>query len=216
VSGLLGLAAGTIARFREHSARLGGAFMAASASVRRALSTLWGQSTGRDGYDRRHGRRGVRGHVYQRVAVTIATTGADVDPEGYLLTVWVGGAFHQTGGAACRAINFRARESPSPRWRARSLSAGCDGTATEAATQSPLGGPRYTVSSGMTFYESQDPSCTPIVRSAGQGYGALDVGEHAHIARNESGAIAENIVIYLAPQAAALRIDAPDPGNCPF
>jgi hypothetical protein len=53
-----------------------------------------------------------------------------------------------------------------------------------------------------------------MVRSAGQGY--LDVGEHAHIARNESGAPAENIVVYLAPQAAALRIDAPDPGNCPF
>jgi hypothetical protein len=38
-----------------------------------------------------------------------------------------------------------------------------------------------------------------------------------HIARNESGAPAENIVIYLAPQAAALRIDVtPAPGNCPF
>ena len=70
------------------------------------------------------------------------------------------------------------------------------------------------VSGTMTFYMSDDPTCTPRVRSAGQGY--LDVGEHAHIARNESGAPAENIVIYLAPQAAALRIDAPDPGNCPF
>jgi len=70
------------------------------------------------------------------------------------------------------------------------------------------------VSGTMTFYMSDDPTCTPMVRSAGQGY--LDVGEHAHIARNESGAPAENIVVYLAPQAAALRIDAPDPGNCPF
>lgn len=66
----------------------------------------------------------------------------------------------------------------------------------------------------MTFYESNDPDCAPIVRSAGQGY--LDEGAHAHIARNESGAPAENIVVYLAPQAAALRIDAPDPGHCPF
>jgi hypothetical protein len=70
------------------------------------------------------------------------------------------------------------------------------------------------VTGTMTFYMSDDPTCTPMVRSAGQGY--LDVGEHAHIARNESGAPAENIVVYLAPQAAALRIDAPDPGNCPF
>jgi len=70
------------------------------------------------------------------------------------------------------------------------------------------------VTGTMTFYMSDDPTCTPIVRTAGQGY--LDVGEHPHIARNESGAPAENIVVYLAPQAAALRIDAADPGNCPF
>ncbi len=66
----------------------------------------------------------------------------------------------------------------------------------------------------MTFYESDDPDCRPIVRSAGEGY--LDLGEHAHIARNESGAVAENLVTYLAPPGAALRIDADSPGNCPF
>jgi hypothetical protein len=66
----------------------------------------------------------------------------------------------------------------------------------------------------MTFYESDDPACEPIVRSAGQGY--LDVGEHAHIARNETGAIAENVVTYLAPPGAPLRNDADAPGNCPF
>jgi hypothetical protein len=70
------------------------------------------------------------------------------------------------------------------------------------------------VTGTMTFYMSDDPSCAPMVRTAGQGY--LDVGEHPHIARNESGAPAENIVVYLAPQGAALRIDAPDPGNCPL
>ncbi len=66
----------------------------------------------------------------------------------------------------------------------------------------------------MTFYESDDPDCRPIVRSAGEGY--LDLGEHAHIARNESGAVAENLVTYLVPPGAALRIDADSPGNCPF
>lgn len=70
------------------------------------------------------------------------------------------------------------------------------------------------VSGTMTFYESDDPDCTPVVRSAGQGF--LDVGEHAHIARNETGAIATNVVTYLAPPGAALRIDQPNPGNCPF
>jgi hypothetical protein len=70
------------------------------------------------------------------------------------------------------------------------------------------------VSGTMTFYESDDPACTPIVRTAGQGY--LDVGDHAHIARNETAAPAQNIVTYFAPPGAALRIDKPNPGNCPF
>lgn len=66
----------------------------------------------------------------------------------------------------------------------------------------------------MTFYESDDPGCTPIIRVAGEGY--LDTGAHAHIARNESGRPARNVVTYFAPPASALRIDEPDPGNCPF
>lgn len=66
----------------------------------------------------------------------------------------------------------------------------------------------------MTFYEAGDRHCRPIVRTAGQGY--LDEGT-GHIARNETTEPAENIVVYLAPQAAALRIDIPvAPGNCPF
>jgi len=70
------------------------------------------------------------------------------------------------------------------------------------------------VSGEMTFYESDDPDCEPIVRHAGEGY--LDTGEHAHIARNESGEPATNVVTYFAPPGAALRIDQPAPGNCPF
>ena len=70
------------------------------------------------------------------------------------------------------------------------------------------------MSGTMTFYESDDPTCQPVVRTAGQGY--LDTGEHAHIARNESGAPATNVVTYFAPPGAALRIDQPNPGNCPF
>jgi hypothetical protein len=70
------------------------------------------------------------------------------------------------------------------------------------------------VSGTMTFYESDDPTCSPIVRTAGQGF--LDVGEHAHIARNESAAPATNVVTYFAPPGAALRIDQPAPGTCSF
>jgi hypothetical protein len=70
------------------------------------------------------------------------------------------------------------------------------------------------VSGTMTFYESDDPTCTPVVRRAGEGY--LDMGDHAHIARNETATEARNIVTYFAPPGAALRIDEPAPGNCPF
>ena len=66
----------------------------------------------------------------------------------------------------------------------------------------------------MTFYDSDDPNCEPTTRSAGEGF--LDVGDHAHIARNESGLPAKNVVVYLAPRAAALRVDRPNPGNCAF
>jgi hypothetical protein len=68
----------------------------------------------------------------------------------------------------------------------------------------------------MTFYESDDPNCEPTVREKGEGF--LDVGDHAHIARNESGAPARNVVVYFAPaKAPALRIDEPtNPGNCAF
>jgi hypothetical protein len=66
----------------------------------------------------------------------------------------------------------------------------------------------------MTFYEGNDPTCTPTVLTAGQGF--LDTGTHAHIARNESGLPARNVVTYFAPVGASLKIDEPDPGNCPF
>lgn len=67
----------------------------------------------------------------------------------------------------------------------------------------------------VTFYESTDPTCTPVRRKAGEGF--VDVGDHAHIARNESGAPAENIVTYFVPPGApSLKKDEPSPGNCPF
>ena len=51
---------------------------------------------------------------------------------------------------------------------------------------------------------------------AGIGGHALTFGEQEHIARNETAEPATNLVTYLAPPGAALRIDQPNPGNCPF
>lgn len=71
------------------------------------------------------------------------------------------------------------------------------------------------LSGTMSFYESDDPSCTPVVRSAGQGL-FLDTGDHAHIARNETGSVAQNLVTYFAPPGVPIRVDEPNPGNCSF
>ena len=68
----------------------------------------------------------------------------------------------------------------------------------------------------MTFYESDDPDCEPIVRHAGEGFLDGQTDRHSHIARNETALPARNLVTYFAPPGAALRNDAPNPGNCPF
>jgi len=62
----------------------------------------------------------------------------------------------------------------------------------------------------VTFYEYDDPTCTPTVVSAGEGY--VDSG-HGHIGRNETGAAAVDISVILAPVGAAFRqeLDAPGP-----
>jgi hypothetical protein len=64
----------------------------------------------------------------------------------------------------------------------------------------------------VTFYQSDDPTCSPQVRSKGEGF--LDLGEHPHIAVNQSGAPAETIVTYFAPPGATLKIMATEPPNC--
>ena len=73
-----------------------------------------------------------------------------------------------------------------------------------------------TVKSGtVTAYSASDPTCTPMVFTAGQGF--VDAGDGSiHILRNESGASAETIAFQVLPQGAPRRIDVPAPGNCPF
>ncbi len=69
----------------------------------------------------------------------------------------------------------------------------------------------------MSFYDSEDPTCTVRTYSAGQAF--IDSGQgHVHIARNESQSQVLDIwVTYFdVPQGGAFRIDAPNPGNCSF
>jgi hypothetical protein len=73
-----------------------------------------------------------------------------------------------------------------------------------------------TVTAGsVTVYEGDDPSCTPHVYSAGEGF--VDYGgDHVHLIRNEGTVDAKSITVQLIPADATRRIDAPDPGNCHF
>jgi hypothetical protein len=67
----------------------------------------------------------------------------------------------------------------------------------------------------VTQYESDDPSCTPHVYTAGMSF--VDRGgSHVHIVRNEGTVEAQVIAVRLIPAGQPGRIDAPAPGNCPF
>lgn len=69
----------------------------------------------------------------------------------------------------------------------------------------------------LTFYSSDDPTCSPKVYSAGQAF--VDSGQgHVHIARNElQDQNTRLLATYFdVPPGAGFRIDAPRPGNCAF
>jgi hypothetical protein len=69
-----------------------------------------------------------------------------------------------------------------------------------------------TVTSGtLTFYEYDDPTCTPIVVTAGEGY--VDSGR-GHMGRNETGQPATDVSVILAPIGGApfrTELTAPNP-----
>ena len=64
-----------------------------------------------------------------------------------------------------------------------------------------------------TFYDGDDPSCTPHVFQAGQT--AFEPEGHIHIVRNEGSVPLVNVVMQLVPTGAPRLISQPSPGNCP-
>ena len=66
----------------------------------------------------------------------------------------------------------------------------------------------------LTFYEMDDPTCTPHVVTAGHGY--VDTG-HGHIGRNETDQPAQDVSVIIAPVGGAFRSELPAPNpNCGF
>jgi quercetin dioxygenase-like cupin family protein len=66
----------------------------------------------------------------------------------------------------------------------------------------------------LTYYEYDDPTCTPHVITAGHGF--VDTGD-GHIVRNETDQPAEDISVITAPVGGAFRTELPAPNpNCGF
>ena len=68
----------------------------------------------------------------------------------------------------------------------------------------------------MSFYDSDDPTCSVRTYSAGEAF--IDSGQgHVHIARNEGSVNLELWVTYFdVPAGGAFRINADSAGNCGF
>ncbi len=66
----------------------------------------------------------------------------------------------------------------------------------------------------LTYYERDDPTCTPHTVSAGQGF--VDDG-HGHVVRNETDQPARDVSVIIAPVGGTFRtdLDAPTPA-CGF
>lgn len=77
------------------------------------------------------------------------------------------------------------------------------------------GGPvLVVVAEGTLSYYSDEPGCQAKVYEAGSAL--IDPGDHTHNARNEGSTDLVLYATFLLQEGAPLRIDAPDPGVCPF
>src|SRR6267143_2133266 len=66
----------------------------------------------------------------------------------------------------------------------------------------------------VTFYHANDPTCTGTVHPAGTVF--IEEGGDVGIARNEGAVEVNNVVTFFVPAGSPTRIDAANPGNCPF
>lgn len=123
------------------------------------------------------------------------------------------------------SLNLRGRSMPPNTWRARLRTHGFSDFYVVDNTFSPGGttgrhshpGPSliFVVAGQVTNYLGDDPSCTPHVYSAGQGF-VDEGGSDVHMLRNNGSVVAETIAVQFVPKDANRRIDEPDPGNCHF
>jgi quercetin dioxygenase-like cupin family protein len=74
-----------------------------------------------------------------------------------------------------------------------------------------------TVSKGTaTYYDGDDPTCTPHVVPAGQGFIDMPGNGHFHLVRNaEPNVVLELIAFQIIPAGEPRRIDVAAPSQCP-
>jgi quercetin dioxygenase-like cupin family protein len=65
-----------------------------------------------------------------------------------------------------------------------------------------------------TVYLGADRTCKPHRYGVGSGF--VDRGRAVHVVRNEGTVDLVTVVVSFVPKGAMRRIDARDPGNCPF
>ena len=122
-------------------------------------------------------------------------------------------------------MDLRAHAQPSGLWRTRIKTRGSsdlyvvDNKFAPGATTGWHSHPGpsliQVVAGTVTNYMGDDHRCRPHTYAAGTGF--VDAGgKDVHILRNEGSVPAETIAVQLLPQDAARKIDAPDPGHCPF
>ena len=67
-----------------------------------------------------------------------------------------------------------------------------------------------------TFYDGDDPTCTPHYYPAGTGVTENAGPSHVHITRNEGAVPLVYDVVVIVPAGGSAVLDKPRPGNCPF
>jgi quercetin dioxygenase-like cupin family protein len=68
----------------------------------------------------------------------------------------------------------------------------------------------------ITAYDGDDPTCTPRVYSAGQGFIDPVSSGHVHMLWNRTDKPAKTVSVQLINAGQPRRIDVPDPGFCDF
>ena len=70
------------------------------------------------------------------------------------------------------------------------------------------------ISGDLTYYDSQDATCTPHIYHAGDSLTDIGCGD-VHLVRNEGLVCAVTIAVQIIPAGQIRRTDADQPANCP-